>query len=126
MTSMFLTLSSASATARSPADSAGAGFDTRPLPSPIVSAFRLLIRPRAGRARRPPDGADALLAVFPRLDLAFGRELRRRLFDHRADHVAHRRDPVGDDLPGLAVPLLDQDRAVALVIGAGDLDRVGR
>src|SRR5712692_8166363 len=46
------------------------------------------------------------------------------LLDRRADDVAHGRDPVGHDAPLLAVPLLDEDRAVALVVLARDLDRV--
>src|SRR5215470_7877391 len=48
----------------------------------------------------------------------------RLCFDLRPDNVAHRRDPSGHDLPLLAVPLLDQHRPVALVVLAGDLDRV--
>src|SRR6266850_1889706 len=52
--------------------------------------------------------------------LAFHDRLR---LDLRPDHVAHRRDPVGHDLPLLAVPLLDQYGPVALVVLAGDLDR---
>src|SRR5260370_11309610 len=50
--------------------------------------------------------------------------LDRRRLDHRADDVPHGRDPVGHDAPLLAVPLLDEDRAVALVVLARDLDRV--
>src|SRR6267378_2311024 len=45
-------------------------------------------------------------------------------FDLRAQHVLHGLDPVRDDVPLLAVPLLDQDGAAALVVLAGDLDRV--
>src|SRR5207249_8338848 len=44
--------------------------------------------------------------------------------DLRADDVLHGLDPVRDDVPLLAVPLLDQDRAAALVVLARDLDRV--
>src|SRR5713226_4488180 len=43
--------------------------------------------------------------------------------DLRAHHVTHGLDPLGDDLPLLAVPLLDEHGAVALVVLAGDLDR---
>src|SRR5258705_5699765 len=50
--------------------------------------------------------------------------LDRRRLDLRPDDVAHRRDPVGDDGPLLAVPLLDQDGTAPLVVLAGDLDRV--
>src|SRR6266545_5437453 len=55
----------------------------------------------------------ALLALFNggRLDL-------------RANDVAHRLHPVGHDAPLLAVPLLDEDGAVALVVLAAHLDRV--
>src|SRR5438093_160822 len=44
--------------------------------------------------------------------------------DLRADDVTHGRHPVGHDLPLAAVPLLDQHGAAALVVLAGDLDRV--
>src|SRR6266536_223088 len=44
--------------------------------------------------------------------------------DLRPDDVAHRRDPPRHDLPLLAVPLLDQQGSAALVVLAGDLDRV--
>src|SRR6267142_7131058 len=46
-------------------------------------------------------------------------------FDLRAQHVLHGLDPVRDDVPLLAVPLLDEERAAALVVLARDLDRVG-
>src|SRR5882724_3199947 len=36
--------------------------------------------------------------------------------------LLHGRDPVGDDVPLLAVPLLDEHGAAALVVLAGDLD----
>ena len=49
-----------------------------------------------------------LLALFDR-----GR------LDLRADDVAHGLHPVGDDVPLLAVPLLDEHGAVALVVLAG-------
>src|SRR5688572_21159056 len=44
--------------------------------------------------------------------------------DLRADDLPHRRDPVRHERPLLAVPLLDPDRAVALVILARHLERV--
>src|ERR1700682_4415333 len=43
--------------------------------------------------------------------------------DLRAHHLTHRLGPPRDDLPLLAVPLLDEHGAVALVVLAGDLDR---
>src|SRR6266498_4625092 len=48
----------------------------------------------------------------------------RGLLDHRAHDRLVRLDPVGDDVPLLAVPLLELDRAAPLVIHAGDLDRL--
>src|SRR6266542_7153562 len=48
----------------------------------------------------------------------------RGFFDHRAHDRLIRFDPVGDDVPLLAVPLLELDRAASLVIHAGDLDRL--
>src|SRR5712692_897111 len=51
--------------------------------------------------------------------------LGRRRFDLRADDVTHRLHPVGNDVPFLAVPLLDEHGAVALVVLAGRLHRVG-
>src|ERR671918_2082768 len=50
--------------------------------------------------------------------LAFLHRRRLQLGPH---HVAHGLDPVGDDAPLLAVPLLDHDRPVALVVLARDL-----
>src|SRR5688572_1131304 len=44
--------------------------------------------------------------------------------DLGADDLAHRGDPVRDQLPLLAVPLLHPDAPVALVVLARDLDRV--
>src|SRR5678816_4854101 len=55
--------------------------------------------------------------------------LRRALLDQRPDQLLVRLDPVSDDLPLRPVPLLELHRATALVIGAGDLqrlDEVGR
>src|SRR5947209_10633705 len=60
--------------------------------------------------------AHGVAELLPLLD---GRGL-----DLRADDVAHGRDPVRHDGPFLAVPLLDEHRPIALVILAGDLDRV--
>src|SRR5678816_2131957 len=55
--------------------------------------------------------------------------LRRALLDQRPNQLLVRLDPVTDDLPLRPVPLLELHRATALVIGAGDLqrlDEVGR
>src|SRR6267142_4152473 len=46
-----------------------------------------------------------------------------RRLDLRTDDVAHGLDPLRNDLPPLAVPLLDEHGAIALVVLAGDLDR---
>src|SRR5438477_10691816 len=50
--------------------------------------------------------------------------LDRRRLDLRADDHTHGRDPVRNEGPLRAVPLLDEDRAVHLVVLAGDLDWV--
>src|SRR5262245_14182730 len=52
--------------------------------------------------------------------------LHRGRLQLRTDDLAHRLDPLGDDIPLLAVPLLDQHRPVPLVVLAGDLHRVGK
>src|SRR5439155_6463077 len=49
----------------------------------------------------------------------------RRGLELRPDHVAHHGNPVGHDVPLLAVPLLEHHRAGALVILAGHLDGMG-
>src|SRR5438132_14355161 len=42
---------------------------------------------------------------------------------HIGQHLAVGLDPVGDEFPVLAVPLLNADLAVALVVLAGQMDR---
>src|SRR2546421_3580230 len=79
----------------------------RGVPFPALTIALLLLRAIARRA------AELLALVYGgRLDL-------------RADRVAHDRDPVRHDGPLLAVPLLDQHGTAALVVLAGDLDRMG-
>src|SRR3984893_13853115 len=51
--------------------------------------------------------------------------LHRGQLELRTHDLLHGLDPVGDDVPLLAVPLLDQDRPAALVVLAGHLHRVG-
>src|SRR5262245_46781250 len=51
--------------------------------------------------------------------------VHRGRLDLRAHDVLHRLDPVRDDVPLLAVPLLDEDGPASLVVLARDLDRVG-
>src|SRR5437867_1935127 len=92
-----------------------------------VVVDRLDVVDRQQRPGGPAHGAhDFLLllgavahGVAELLPLLDGRGL-----DLRADDVAHGRDPVRHDGPFLAVPLLDEHRPIALVILAGDLDRV--
>src|SRR5690242_14761637 len=50
--------------------------------------------------------------------------LHGALLDHRANQRLVRLDPVSDDLPLGAVPLLELHRPSALVVGAGDLERL--
>src|SRR5262245_66097527 len=57
-------------------------------------------------------------------DLLFSRVFCRGFLHHRSDHRVVGRDPIRRDIPFLAVPSLDATRARALVIGAGDLDRL--
>src|SRR5437588_12716783 len=85
----------------------------------------MLLTARSGRGASLDTGAPLLLlrAVAHRVAELL-RLLDSRRLDLRPDHVAHRRDPVGDDVPLLAVPLLDQDGAAPLVVLAGDLDRM--
>src|SRR5437667_3925483 len=76
------------------------------LPSARGAAVRLLLR---AVARRDP----LLLRVGG-----------RGFLDHRAHDRLVGLDPVADQLPLLAVPLLELDRAAPLVVRAGDLDRL--
>src|SRR5439155_10240291 len=83
----------------------------------------MLLTARSGRGVSPGTPLLFLRAVAHRVA-----ELLRLLdggpLDLRPDDVAHRSDPVGDDVPLLAVPLLDQHGPAALVVLAGDLDRM--
>src|SRR2546427_12454239 len=85
----------------------------------------MLLTARSGRGVSLGTGAPLLLlrAVAHRVPELL-RLLDGRRLDLRPDHVAHRRDPVGDDGPLLAVPLLDQDGTAPLVVLAADLDRM--
>src|SRR5215472_9057953 len=64
-----------------------------------------------------------LLGAVARRDALLLGVGERRLLVHFGQHAAVRLDPVGDEVPMLAVPLLDADLAIAFVIGAGQLDR---
>src|SRR3989442_3790591 len=85
----------------------------------------MLLTASSGRAVPFPALTSLLLlaAVALRVAELLGLVDGGRL-DLRADDVLHGLDPVRDDVPLLAVPLLDQDRAVALVVLAPDLYRV--
>src|SRR3990170_2357310 len=83
-------------------ESSGRGASvTAPGSSPCLPLFRAVTH-----------GVSELLALVHRGGLELG-----------AHDVAHGLDPVGDDVPLLAVPLLDQRHPVALVILAGDAER---
>src|SRR5215831_8870908 len=66
----------------------------------------------------------AFLAAIPRGDALLLRVLRRGLLDHRAHDGLVGLGPVGDDVPFLPVPLHELHRAPALVVHAGDLERL--
>src|SRR5581483_632760 len=86
----------------------------------------MLLTASSGRGAASPALTALLLpgtvalAVTELGPLLLGRRLQ--LGPH---HVPHRLDPVGDDLPLLAVPLLDEQLAVGLVVLAGDRERPG-
>src|SRR6516165_5001031 len=63
-------------------------------------------------------------AAIARSDVLFLRVGGRRLLDHRTHELAIGLDPVGDNLPLVAVPLQELDRAASLMVGAGDLERL--
>ena len=66
-----------------------------------------------------------LLGAVARRDALLLRVRGRRLLDDRPHERPVGRDPVGDDVPLLAVPLLEFDGAAALVVRAGHLDAAG-
>src|ERR1051325_1213530 len=66
-----------------------------------------------------------LLAAVPLRVAELLAFLDRGRLDLGPHHVLHGRDPVGHDVPFLAVPLLDQDRTAAFVVLAGDRDGMG-
>src|SRR5262245_14109369 len=79
------------------------------------------------QTRRAPEGLTppplALLRAVARGDLLLRGVVGRDLLHQRLGHLLVGGVPVGDDLPGLAVPLHDAPVARALVVGTGDLDR---
>src|SRR5437763_1432134 len=89
-------------------------FDTRQSPK----------QRRSGELRALPirrHERSALLGAVARLDLLLRAVLGRRVLDHRVEDAAIGGVVVGDDLPLLAVPLLDAGLVRALVILAGEL-----
>src|SRR5262245_27459988 len=84
----------------------------------------MLLTARSGRGASLATGTLLLFRAVAHRVAELLRLLDRRGLDLGPDDVAHRRDPVGDDVPLLAVPLLDQHRPAALVVLAGDLDRM--
>src|SRR5436190_22323322 len=79
-----------------------------------------------GEARAPPHfspSALLFLRAVARRDLVFLRVLSCRRFHHRAHDRLVGRNPVGNDLPLLAVPLLELDRRTTLMVQARDMER---
>src|SRR5215813_8181936 len=66
----------------------------------------------------------AFLGAVPLGDVVLLGVLRGALLDHRPHHLLVWLDPVADDLPLGSVPLLELHRTTALVVGAGDLERL--
>src|SRR3977135_3779786 len=67
---------------------------------------------------------SAFFRAVPRLNLLLRGILRGNIVDERFGDGLVGRVPVRDDFPALAVPLLYAPLARALVIGAGNLDRL--
>src|SRR5438552_4209784 len=67
---------------------------------------------------------SAFFRAVARLDLFLRGILRGNIVDERFGDGLVGRVPVGDDFPALAVPLLYTPLARALVVGAGNLDRL--
>src|SRR5258708_20708294 len=67
--------------------------------------------------------SEVLAAIARRNSLFFGIRVRRFL-DDRAQQCAIRLNPAANDLPLLAVPLLEAYGAAALVIGARQFQRL--
>src|SRR5689334_3961524 len=83
----------------------------------------MLLTANSGRAAPFPALTSLLLlaAVALRVLELLALVHRGRL-DLRAHDFPHRLDPVRDDVPLLAVPLLHENRTVALVVLARDVD----
>src|SRR6266542_1083117 len=77
-----------------------------------------------GGPEGPPPRPRSLLGAVTRGDSLLLRVRGRRLLDHRPHDRLVRLDPLGDDVPFLAIPLLELDRAAPFVVRAGELDRL--
>src|SRR5581483_11441616 len=101
-----------------------AGRDHREQPTPRRRRGAAAPRPRnapAGPGAREPG--SALLGAVAHLVAELLPLLAGGRLELRADDVAHRLDPVGDQAPPVPVPLLDDRHAVRIVVVAGDLER---
>src|SRR3977135_4554994 len=67
---------------------------------------------------------SAFFRAVPRLNLLLRGVLRGNIVDERFGDGLVGRVPVGDDFPALAVPWLYAPLARALMVGAGNLDRL--
>src|SRR3954453_19100185 len=65
----------------------------------------------------------ALFCAVPRRDLPFGSIFPGSVRDHRSEYRIVRLIPIGNGLPGFAVPLRHASGASALVIATGHLQR---
>src|SRR5215471_14957450 len=77
---------------------------------------------QSDRNRSMPTSMSVRQAA--RVQLLVRRVLGRGVLDERLDHLVVGHVPVRSDLPVLAIPGLDAAGAGALVIGAGELDRL--
>src|SRR5579859_5852834 len=64
-----------------------------------------------------------LVAAVARRDVLLLGVFQCRFLVHRIEQIVMRLDPVGGELPMLAVPLLDADEPVAAMVLARELDR---
>src|SRR5712692_3718220 len=84
----------------------------------------MLLTESRGFGGPPGPPPLSLFGAVTQADSLLLRVRGRRVFDHRTDDRLVRLDPVGDQLPLLAVPLLELDRSTAFVVRAGNLDRL--
>src|SRR6056297_1967265 len=77
----------------------------------------------AGRICPTPQVVGSAVALLRGPILFTFYILVSRFFEHRTNHVGHRVHPLGNLVPLLAVPLLDEHWVGACVILTGNLDR---